>query len=36
MFDKARGGMIALGDPKSLRDTSSDPFVRAFFNRGEK
>ena len=35
MFDKARRGMIALGDPRTLRDTSDDPFVRKFFNRGE-
>lgn len=35
MFDKARGGMIALGTPKALKDGSDDPFVRKFFNRGE-
>jgi len=35
MFDKARGGMIALGVPAALRDTSSDMFVKRFFNRGE-
>jgi len=35
MFDKARGSMIALGDPRSLRASSADPFVRKFFNRGE-
>ena len=34
MFDKARRGMIALGDPRELRETSTDPFVRRFFNRG--
>ena len=34
MFDKARRGMIALGDPQELRETSTDPFVRKFFNRG--
>ncbi len=34
MFDKSRRAMIALGDPRTLRDTSSDPFVKAFFNRG--
>jgi len=34
MFDKARRGMIALGDPRVLRDTSTDPFVKSFFNRG--
>ncbi len=35
MFDKARGGMVALGSPAELRDSSEDPFVRRFFNRGE-
>ena len=35
MFDKARGGMIALGTPRELKDGSDDPFVRRFFNRGE-
>ena len=35
MFDKARRGMIALGDPRTLRDTSTDPFVRSFFSRGD-
>ena len=35
MFDKARRGMVALGDPRALRDGSDDPFVRKFFNRGE-
>lgn len=35
MFDKARQAMIALGSPRELRDTSDDPFVRKFFNRGE-
>lgn len=35
MFDKARGGMIALGSPAALRDSSSDAFVKRFFNRGE-
>ena len=34
MFDKARRSMIALGDPQELRETSTDPFVRKFFNRG--
>ena len=34
MFDKARHGMIALGKPSELRETSTDPFIRAFFNRG--
>ena len=35
MFDKARRSMIAIGRPDELRDTSDDPFVRKFFNRGE-
>jgi len=35
MFDKTRHGMIALGTPRSLRDTCDDAFVRNFFNRGE-
>ncbi len=35
MFDKARRGMIALGDPRELRSASKDEFVRKFFNRGE-
>ena len=35
MFDKARRGMIALGDPRVLKETSEDPFVVSFFNRGE-
>ena len=35
MFDKARGGMIALGSPQELKERSKDPFVRKFFNRGE-
>ena len=35
MFDKARRGMIALGDPRELRERSDDDFVRRFFNRGE-
>lgn len=34
MFDKARGGMIALGAPAALRDGSTDAFVRKFFARG--
>lgn len=36
MFDKQRGGMVALGRPQELRDGSDDPFVRRFFNRGEE
>ena len=35
MFDKARRGMIALGDPRELKVSSKDPFVLDFFNRGE-
>ena len=35
MFDKARRGMVALGSPAELRDSSEDPFVRKFFRRGE-
>lgn len=35
MFDKARQGMIALGKPSTLKETSEDDFVRQFFNRGE-
>ena len=35
MFDKARRGMIALGDPRELKERSEDDFVRKFFNRGE-
>ena len=35
MFDRARHGLVALGTPQALRDTSEDPFVRKFFSRGE-
>jgi phospholipid/cholesterol/gamma-HCH transport system ATP-binding protein len=35
VFDKARRGMIALGDPRELKESSGDPFVRRFFNRGK-
>ncbi len=35
MFDKARGGLVALGTPHDLRDKSQDAFVRKFFKRGE-
>ena len=35
MFDKSRKGMVALGSPAELRDSSEDPFVRKFFRRGE-
>ena len=34
MFDKARRGMIAIGTPTELRDSSDDQFVRKFFGRG--
>ena len=34
MFDKARCGMIAIGAPTELRDSSNDQFVRKFFGRG--
>ena len=34
MFDKARHGMIAIGSPTALRDTTDDRFVRRFFARG--
>ena len=34
MFDKARRGMIALGDPRELKERCADDFVRKFFNRG--
>ena len=33
MLDQAAQGMIALGKPKDLRAHSSEPVVRAFFNR---
>jgi phospholipid/cholesterol/gamma-HCH transport system ATP-binding protein len=33
MLDKAAKGMIATGDPRVLRATSTEPIVRAFFNR---
>ncbi len=33
MLDKAARGMIATGDPRALRATSTQPTVRAFFNR---
>lgn len=29
------GGVIAAGDPRALRDTGTDPRVRAFFHRAE-
>ncbi len=33
MLDKSAQGIIAEGDPKLLRDTATDPTVRAFFRR---
>ena len=33
MLDKRIKGIIAEGDPKVLRDTSDNPWVRQFFNR---
>jgi phospholipid/cholesterol/gamma-HCH transport system ATP-binding protein len=33
MLDKNSKGIIAEGDPKVLRDTSTDPRVHQFFNR---
>ncbi|MDQ6618885.1 MAG: ATP-binding cassette domain-containing protein [Pseudomonadota bacterium] len=33
MLDKRKKGIIAEGDPRVLRDTSTEPFVRQFFHR---
>ena len=33
MLDKAARGIIAEGDPRWLKDNSTDPRVKAFFNR---
>src|SRR5437899_12537275 len=33
MLDKRKKGIIAEGDPRVLRDTSEDPWVRQFFHR---
>jgi len=33
MLDKRKKGIIAEGDPRVLRDTSTEPFVRSFFHR---
>jgi phospholipid/cholesterol/gamma-HCH transport system ATP-binding protein len=33
MLDKESKSIIARGDPRTLRDQSRDPRVRAFFNR---
>lgn len=36
MLDKRAKGIIAEGDPKYLRDHSTNPFVKQFFNRRAK
>lgn len=36
MLDKNTKGIIAEGDPKSIRDHSPDPLVRQFFKRNAK
>jgi phospholipid/cholesterol/gamma-HCH transport system ATP-binding protein len=33
MLDRASRSIIARGDPRELREQSSDPRVRSFFNR---
>ena len=33
MVDKRAQGIIAEGDPRVLRDTSDNPWVRQFFRR---
>ena len=33
MLDKRVKGIIATGDPRKLRDESTDPYVRQFFHR---
>jgi phospholipid/cholesterol/gamma-HCH transport system ATP-binding protein len=33
MLDRRRKGIVAEGDPRALRDSSDDPWVRQFFNR---
>jgi phospholipid/cholesterol/gamma-HCH transport system ATP-binding protein len=33
MLDRESKSIIARGDPRVLRDTSTDPRVRSFFNR---
>ena len=33
MLDKDARGIIAQGDPRQLRDTSTDPRVARFLNR---
>ncbi|RPJ16903.1 MAG: ATP-binding cassette domain-containing protein [Desulfobacteraceae bacterium] len=36
MLDKNKKGIVAEGDPKIIRDHSSDPSVRQFFKRNSK
>ncbi|RLS65356.1 MAG: ATP-binding cassette domain-containing protein [Planctomycetota bacterium] len=33
MIDGKRGGLVEVGDPRVMRDSSSDPLVRKFLNR---
>jgi len=33
MLDRRKKGIVAEGDPRKLRDESTDPWVRQFFNR---
>ncbi len=33
MIDGKRGGLVEVGDPRVMRDSSSDPLVRRFLNR---
>ena len=33
MLDRRKKGIVAQGDPRKLRDSSTDPWVRQFFNR---
>jgi phospholipid/cholesterol/gamma-HCH transport system ATP-binding protein len=33
VLEKEAMGIVARGDPRTLRDTSDIPFVRNFFNR---
>ena len=35
MFDRDRGGMVALGSPRELAKSGGDDFVTRFFNRGD-
>ena len=36
LFDKARRGLVALGNPRVLREKSTDAFARRFLNGGEE